>query len=70
MLNPERDSNTYSSGLIGLAASFVKGRQGLTENEVEAWAEDLRSDESVPYFFSLNRYLFLAHKPSGASTNA
>jgi SAM-dependent methyltransferase len=65
LLNPELDPNTYSYGLIDLVARFVVGRQGVTQDEVEAWIDDLRaSGADRPYFFSLNRYLFLATKPS------
>jgi arsenite methyltransferase len=59
LLNAGYDQNTYSAGLIGFIAAFVPGRQGLTEADATAWADDLIAlgDE---YFFSLNRYLFLA----------
>ena len=63
LLNPELDANTYSYGLIGLIARFVVGRQGITQEEADAWAEDLRAScDARPYFFSLNRYLFSATK--------
>jgi ubiquinone/menaquinone biosynthesis C-methylase UbiE len=55
------DSDSVSNGQI--MADFVVGRQAITRNEVEAWTRDLeqlgRRDD---YFFSLNRYLFLAKK--------
>lgn len=65
LFNPEYDPNTYSHGLIDLIMAFAPGRQGVTKEEVEVWAEDLRrlGNEGF-YFFSLNRYLFLATKPS------
>ena len=64
VLNTEYDSSTYSHGLIGLVGAFVTGRQGITQEDVEAWTDDLRrlGDEGS-YFFSLNRYFFLARKP-------
>jgi arsenite methyltransferase len=64
IFNPELDPNTYSHGLIALIASFTPGRRGITREDAEAWAEDLRrlGAEGL-YFFSLNRYLFLAVKP-------
>ena len=63
LLNPELDPNTYSHGLISLIARFVVGRRGITQDEADAWAEDLRtSGDTRPYFFSLNRYLYLASK--------
>ena len=64
IFNPEFDANTYSYGLITLIAAFTPGRQGVTREEAEAWAEDLRRlGAGGLYFFSLNRYLFLAVKP-------
>jgi ubiquinone/menaquinone biosynthesis C-methylase UbiE len=59
MLNAGFDPRTYSAGLIDIVAGFVPGRGGVTEEEAQAWADDLRGlGES--YFFSLNRYLFVA----------
>jgi arsenite methyltransferase len=64
VLNPSYDPDTFSYGLIGLIKTFAPGRQGLTSQEVAAWSEELRqSGETGDYFFSLNRYLFLASKP-------
>jgi arsenite methyltransferase len=37
------------------------GRGGVTAAEVAAWADDLTS-LGRDYFFSLNRYLFIASK--------
>ena len=64
LFNPEYDANTFSHGMIGHIGSYVAGRRGVTKEEIEAWAEDLRKlGETGSYFFSLNRYLFLAVKP-------
>ena len=52
---------TYSAGLLDFVAGFVVGRDGLTAEEVQAWAADLRS-LGTDAFFSLNRYLFCATK--------
>jgi arsenite methyltransferase len=63
LLDPEYDVNTYSVTNIPLMAGFVLGRRGITPEEVEAWTRDLeRLGEEGRYFFSLNRYLFLARK--------
>lgn len=71
LFNPGYDPNTYSYGLIGLIVGFVPGRQGVTRGEAEAWAEDLRQlGREGSYFFSLNRYLFLAIKPAPASRDS
>jgi ubiquinone/menaquinone biosynthesis C-methylase UbiE len=50
---------TYSAGVIGLIADFVVGRQGINDEEARAWAADL-GGLGPHYFFSLNRYLFVA----------
>jgi arsenite methyltransferase len=61
LLNVGYDPNTLSAGLIDFVTGFVAGRQGLSERDVREWAEDLRT-LGDDYFFSLNRYLFLAVK--------
>ncbi len=67
VLNPAFDKNTYSYGLIGLVKNFVAGRQGVTGQDAETWAEQLgEAGEAGRYFFSLNRYLFLAVNPPAA----
>jgi len=64
LLNSEYGDHTVSHGLIALIAAFVSGRQGITDADVAAWAADLRElGTSDHYFFSLNRYLFLARNP-------
>jgi len=61
MFNAEHCTNTLSGGLTGLIKAFVVGRNGVTREEAEAWAEDLQLlGQRGQYFFSLNRYLFLA----------
>lgn len=70
LFNPDYDQDTYSYGLIGLIVAFVPGRRGVTKEEVDAWAEDLRRlGREGLYFFSLNRYLFLVSKPGSANYN-
>jgi arsenite methyltransferase len=59
MLNAGFDPRTYSAGLIDIVAGFVPGRGGVTDEEAQAWADDLRG-LGDSYFFSLNRYLFVA----------
>ncbi len=59
MLNAGYDVHSLSAGLIDIIAAFVPGRAGLTEAEAQEWADDLRALGSR-YFFSLNRYLFVA----------
>ena len=61
LLNAGWDPDTYSRHLIGFISAFVPGRQGISEDEVAAWAQDL-VDQGPDYFFSLNRYLFVAER--------
>ena len=61
ILNQGADRNTFSAGMLGLVAQFVAGRGGVTVDETRAWADDLES-LGDDYFFSLNRYLFLAKR--------
>jgi SAM-dependent methyltransferase len=63
LFNPVFDANTFSNRLIDLIVSFVSGRGGVSIHEAAAWAEELRQlGEQNDYFFSLNRYLFIARK--------
>jgi SAM-dependent methyltransferase len=59
LLNASYADSSYSAALIGIISDFVPGRGGVTPDEAAAWADDLRS-RGAGYFFSLNRYLFLA----------
>ncbi|HEX4247731.1 MAG TPA: methyltransferase domain-containing protein [Pseudonocardia sp.] len=59
LLNAGYRADTYSAGLIAFISAFVPGRDGLTADDVTAWADDLRELRD-DYFFSLNRYLFVA----------
>jgi SAM-dependent methyltransferase len=63
LMNASFDANTYSAGLIDVIARYAAKRLG--ESEVQAWAQDLRElGARGEYFFSLNRYLFLADNRS------
>lgn len=64
MFNPEYHAHSYSAGIAFGVESFVPGRNGLTREDVAAWAADLRAlGERGEYFFSVNRYLFVGVKP-------
>ncbi len=64
MFNPEYSEDIFSRWILDYMVGFLGGRDGVTQEEVEAWAEDLRElGARGEYFFSLNRYLFLAVKP-------
>jgi arsenite methyltransferase len=63
--NLDTHEGTYSGRLIDLITQFVSGRSDLTAEELDAWANGLRVlNDRGAYFFSLNRYLFVARKPS------
>jgi arsenite methyltransferase len=63
LLNPAFDPNTYSAGMIEVIAGYVSGRGGIAEDEVHAWKNDLvERGRRGEYFFSLNRYVFMAEK--------
>ncbi|HEX9343955.1 MAG TPA: hypothetical protein VF995_10115 [Actinomycetota bacterium] len=48
-----------------IMADFAVGRCGLTRDDTQLWLADLRRlGAERCYFFSLNRYLFTANKPT------
>ena len=61
LLNAGYDPNSLSAGMISFITAFIPGRQGLTERDARDWAQDVKG-LGDDYFFSLNRYLFLATK--------
>lgn len=63
LVNTVYDEQTYSVGMMTLLGNFASGRNGITEQEVAAWKADARlMGEQQRYFFSLNRYVFLASR--------
>jgi arsenite methyltransferase len=61
LFNSRLEQNTFSALNMELIARFVTGRQGLTEEDVDAWLADLRARGAEDdYLFSVNRYCFLA----------
>ena len=62
LLNAGDPRDSFSGSLLGLVAGYVVDRNGLTSEEVEAWAESMRA-LGEDWFFSLNRYVFLASRP-------
>lgn len=61
LLNAGYDPDTYSAGLIGFVSAFVPRHSDMTADDIAAWASDLVR-LGPGYFFSLNRYLFVAVK--------
>ncbi len=63
MFNPEYRENTFAKGALDLMANFAVGRRGVSREEAEDWlAEFVELDKEGKFFFSLNRYLFVAEK--------
>ncbi len=61
LLNPDYSPDTYSIANGQIMADFAVTRGKLTREEASAWLADLHQLGSQGrYFFSLNRYLFLA----------
>jgi arsenite methyltransferase len=62
ILNASFKADTYSARHIDIVSDFVQG-QGIAPSDAAAWASDVRARaEFSEYFFSLNRYLFVARK--------
>jgi arsenite methyltransferase len=65
LFNPEYDPDTYSVANGQIMADFAVAQGRMPREEAEAWMRDLqRLGSQGRYFFSLNRYLFLATKQS------
>lgn len=63
MFNPEFQDNTYAKGMLQMMRSFAVGKNGISESEAGAWyAEFAQLAAQDKFFFSLNRYLFVAEK--------
>ena len=55
---------TYSGGQLNEVAKYIANRPDEIAAEAQAWKdEQLALAESGDYFFSLNRYLFVARRP-------
>ncbi len=63
VLNLRYDPDSFSAGIIGRTKESAI-RRGMPREEADAWEADLRARTGDgDYFFSLNRFLFLARKP-------
>lgn len=61
ILNTTYEPSTFSYNIAALIAAFVPGHLGISERETTQWLEDLEElHRRGRYFFSLNRYLFVA----------
>jgi len=67
MFNPEFDDNTYAKGMLAMMASFAVGRNAVSQSEADAWFGEFAAlGKEGNFFFSLNRYLFVADKRESA----
>lgn len=63
MFSPEFEDNTYGKGLLAMMKSFAVGRHGISQSEADAWFDEFAAlNAQGAFFFSLNRYLFVADK--------
>jgi arsenite methyltransferase len=64
LLNMNYSIDTFSGGMMGFIASFVSGLPDYGPQLVADWQADVTSmADAGGYFFSLNRYVFVARKP-------
>ncbi|WP_207485480.1 methyltransferase domain-containing protein [Arenibaculum pallidiluteum] len=64
ILNTDEGPNAFSTMLLHIVADYVRGTGQLSPVEVDTWVADIRHQIGRgSYFFSLNYYLFVAHKP-------
>jgi hypothetical protein len=62
-LDTEYKQEGYSYNMTKTIQRFVRNRQGITNEEADAWAGEFRELALAgAYFFNLNRYLFLVEK--------
>ena len=59
LLNVEFNENTFSYWMAKIIGSFVVGRNGIGQAEVDEWINGLEKlSRNGEYFFCINRYLF------------
>jgi arsenite methyltransferase len=64
ILNLQWDDQFYSKGLAGLIREFVARKNEAPTEELRGWYDEFsRLGDAGRYFFSSNRYIFLASKP-------
>jgi hypothetical protein len=71
ILNLQYDENSYSWGLAQIVRNFVAGKNDVSIDDLKDWhGEFERLSEAGRYFFSSNRYIFKASKPSSNAYRA
>lgn len=64
LFNTALHPSCYSFGILMAIQGFVSARGGVEREEADAWAQEQHAlGERDAYFFSLNRYLFVAGRP-------
>ncbi len=65
ILNLEWGDDTYSKGMTALIRDFVTSQGQVTRDDLIAWENEFpRLSQEGRYFFSSNRFIFRASKPS------
>jgi arsenite methyltransferase len=61
----ELDPETYGVAVLPMISSFVRGREGITDDEAKAWlAEQRELGQREVFFTSITQFCFTATKPS------
>jgi ubiquinone/menaquinone biosynthesis C-methylase UbiE len=64
LLNMRYSTDTFSGGMMGFIASFVGGLPDFGPKLAADWQADVQTmKDAGGYFFSLNRFVFVARKP-------
>jgi ubiquinone/menaquinone biosynthesis C-methylase UbiE len=59
LLNTRFDESAFSYWITPIIASFVLGRNGVQQSDIDAWLSGLEDlERSGDYFFCINRYVF------------
>jgi arsenite methyltransferase len=59
------DTHSYAAVLVPVIASFVSGRNGLTDDDVASWTQEmLRLGERGDYYATVTQVCFTATKPA------
>ncbi|WP_121064896.1 methyltransferase domain-containing protein [Chachezhania antarctica] len=65
IVNLDMSDGTYSRGMAGFIAGYVRNSGTLPEAEIDAWLSDLRAlSARGDYFMSTTRFSFLVTKPA------
>jgi arsenite methyltransferase len=65
ILNLQYDEDSYSWGLAQIVRNFVAGKNDVSADDLKDWHGEFEHlSEAGRYFFSSNRYIFKASKPT------